>query len=186
MADLRHNSLRAMEAARDRIRDVRAQRMARPGWLIGLQRAILMLTGVIVTVLMAVQIVTRYVFGFSIYGIEELMSFFAVWLYFIGSAHGAWSRSQISASLLDVALPFGRLQQSLRVLACAATTILTLWMAVWATEYLLNSIQRHLMSLEVGIPMAWVNAAMPLGLILMAIYFFIEFMEEYAILKGRA
>lgn len=179
-------TLSHMERARDRLQEARERRAQRPGFLIGLQRAIMVFTGVLVTILMTIQIVTRYVFGFSIYGIEELMSFFAIWLYFMGSAHGAWSRGHISASLLDVALPFGRTQQALRVLACAATTILTAWMAVWATEYLFNSIRRNLMSLEVGIPLAWVNVVMPLGLILMTVYFLVECVEEFTVLRGKA
>ncbi len=185
MPDSHQNTLRAMERAREQVVRARVHRMAHPDFLIRLQRAVLVITGVLVTVLMTVQVTTRYVFGFSIYGIEELMSFFAVWLYFIGSAHGSWSRGQISASLLEVALPFGRLQQTLRVLACAISTILSAWVGVWATEYFINTIRRHLMSLEVGIPLAWVHVVMPIGLFLMAFYFFIELKEEYAILRGR-
>jgi TRAP-type C4-dicarboxylate transport system permease small subunit len=179
---LSHDSMRE---AHEHLSAVRSRRMAQPGILIKLQRAALVLTGLAVASLMMVQIVTRYIFDFSIYGIEELMSFFAVWLYFIGSAHGAWSRSHISASLLDVILPFGSLQQSLRVLACAVSTILSLWMAAWAFKYFLNSVQRNLMSLEVGIPIAYVNVIMPVGLALMAVYFFVEFIEELAVLRGK-
>lgn len=185
MTYLSHTPASPMERARDRLEKARERRAQHPGFLIGVQRMIMVLTGLLVTILMTVQIVTRYVFGFSIYGIEELMSFFAVWLYFMGSAHGAWSRGHISASLLDVVLPFGRAQQALRVLACAVTTVLTAWMAVWATEYLFSSIRRNLMSLEVGIPLAWVNVVMPLGLILMTFYFLVECIEEFTVLRSK-
>ncbi|MFC4298819.1 MAG: TRAP transporter small permease subunit [Castellaniella sp.] len=177
--------LSAMRLARDRVQAQREQRAARPGRLIMLQRCVMVATGVAVTTLMSIQIVTRYLFGFSIYGIEELMSFIAVWLYFIGSAHGAWGRGQISASLLDVALPFGQMQQACRTLACLVTTVLCGWMTVWSAQYFLNSVHRHLMSLEVGIPMAWVNISMPIGLALMTFYFLIETLEEFSILRGR-
>lgn len=176
--------LEPMRRAGARIAARREQRKQHPGWLIGLQRLIMVATGVVVTVLMTTQVLTRYVFGFSIYGIEELMSFFAVWLYFIGSAHGSWSRGQISASLLDVVLPFGRTQQAVRVLACAITTALTAAVTVWSVQYFMTSVRRNLMSLEVGIPMAWVNIIMPIGLALMTMYFLFECLEEIAILRG--
>lgn len=169
---------------RQRIAEKRESRQEKPSVLIHIQRALIVITGAIVTVLMTVQIVTRYVFGFSIYGIEEAMSFFAIWLYFMGSAHGAWDRGHISADLVDVLFRPGKVQQALRVLASALTVVICAWMTTWAAQYLINSIQRNLTSLEVGVPLAWVNAAMPLGLGLMTFYFLIELIEEWQIFRG--
>lgn len=186
MSDPDQDIIASMQRAREAVEHRRAARSERPGVLIQIQRFILVVTGAIVTILMTVQIVTRYLFGFSFYGIEELMSFFAIWMYFIGSAHGSWARGQISASLLDVALPFGRAQQALRLLACVVTTVLCAWMAVWASQYFMQSIQRRLMSLEIGIPLSWVYVIMPIGLFLMAFYALVESREEYLILKGQS
>lgn len=173
------------DRARQRIDAKRAEREENPGVFTRILRLTIVLTGVIVTALMTVQILTRYLFGFSIYGLEEAMSFFAVWLYFMGSAHGAWDRGHISASLVSVLLKPGQLQQSLRVLACTLTVVISAWMTVWAVQYLMNSIRRNLTSLEVGISMAWVNTAIPLGLGLMTLYFAIELYEEWQVLRGR-
>src|SRR5690606_9664897 len=109
------------------------RREANPGILVQLQRAILVAAGAAITILVMVQIITRYFFGFSIYGIEELATFVAVWLYFIGGSHGAWSREHISASLIDFLLSPGPLQQSLRIIASTITVIVSAWMTVWAT-----------------------------------------------------
>ncbi len=173
------------ERARERIDALRARREQHPGWIIRLLRAIIVVTGVLVTLLMFFQIIIRYLFGFSIYGLEEAMSFFAVWMYFMGSVHGTWDRGHISANLINVLLKPGWAQQSLRVLACLLSVIISAWATVWAWQYLMNSIHRRLSSLEVGISMAWVNAAMPLGLGLMTVYFLVELVEEWQVLRGR-
>ena len=66
-----------------------------------LQRVLLGVSGALVTLLIFVQVFTRYVLHISIFGIEDLASFLAVWLYFIGGSLGAWERAHISASLVD-------------------------------------------------------------------------------------
>jgi TRAP-type C4-dicarboxylate transport system permease small subunit len=64
--------------------------------------------------------------------------------------------------------------------------VLNSWMTVWASSYFLLSLQRGPMSLELGIQMAWVHAAIPLGLILMTFYFAVELLEDVARLRSEA
>ena len=58
---------------------------------IRLQRLILLVCGVALTIIVFVQVVTRYLMGISLFGIEELASFIAVYLYFVGATHGTWA-----------------------------------------------------------------------------------------------
>lgn len=168
------------------INEKRKQRQENPSLLVQLVRAIIVITGVVVTLLMFGQIVMRYFFGFSIYGLEELMSFFAVWLYFIGSTHGTWDRGHISASLVDVITKPGLKQQIVKVISCLITVILSAWMTNWAFDYVMRAYKRNLMSLELGISMLWVNTGMVVGMALMTYYFLVELYEEFQILRGRA
>ena len=73
-----------------------------------LQRILLVVCGVALTLLICLQVFTRYVMGISILGIEEIACFSAVWMYFIGSAHGAWNAAtsrRASSSCLHRAVP---------------------------------------------------------------------------------
>lgn len=147
-------------------------------WTLRLQRILLVVCGAALTLLIAVQVFTRYVLGISIFGIEELASFVAVYLYFLGASHGAWERGHISASLVDLVLPVGRARLALSVLAGLITVVLAGWMSLWAWQYLDYTIGRGTMSLETGLPMAWVYAIIPVGLSLMTLYFTVEFLER--------
>jgi TRAP-type C4-dicarboxylate transport system permease small subunit len=153
---------------------------------LGLQRLILLACGVLLTLLIAVQVVTRYLMGISIFGIEELASFVAVYLYFIGGAHGAWERGHISASLIELVLPEGRPRLAAQLLASLITVIVSGWMTVWAFQYLAFVIRRGTMSLEVGIPMSVVVVVIPLGLALMTLYFVAELAERVRALRDGA
>lgn len=154
----------------------------RPDLLVKLQRLMLGTSCAVVTILIAVQVFTRYVLHVSMYGIEDLASLVAVWLYFLGGSLGAWERGHISASLVDLIVKSERVRSWIHAAAAAVTTVLAAWMTEWAFEYFMFTVTRHKMSLELGLPMAYVTVAMPLCLALMTFYFGVETYE----LVGRA
>ena len=98
----------------------------------------------------------------------------------------AYERGHISASLVDLIVPGDRARQAIKTFTAALTVILAAWMTVWAISYFMLSLQRGPMSLELGIRMAWVHAAIPLGLILMTFYFAVEVLEDVAKLRSEA
>lgn len=168
--------------------------VAAPTWLphqlwtakLAVQRFVLVATGALVTILIFVQVVTRYFLGVSIFGIEEAASFLAIWLYFVGGAYGAYERGHISASLVDLIVPGERARLVMKATTAALTTILCAWMTLWAIRYLMATLQRGTMSLELGIQMAWVHVAIPVGLVLMTFYFALEFLEDVSRLRAEA
>lgn len=54
-----------------------------------LQRAVLALSAVILTLVIFTQVVARYLFQTAIFGLEEVAVYLAVWFYFLGGAMGA-------------------------------------------------------------------------------------------------
>ena len=154
-----------------------------PDSLVHAQRVLLGVSGALVTLLIFVQVFTRYVLHISIYGIEDLASFIAVWLYFIGGSLGAWERGHISASLVDFIVKSDRPRRWINAASAAITTILSGWMTVWAARiFLVHRPKRGQMSLEIELPMSYVTVVMPVGLALMTFYFLIETID----LIGRA
>ena len=168
--------------------------VAAPAWFpLGLwsaklmvQRFVLVATGAIVTILIFVQVVTRYIFDQSIFGIEEAASFLAIWLYFVGGAYGAYDRGHISASLVDLLVRSDQVRQVIEAFVAALTVVLSAWMTLWAIRYFLATLQRGTMSLELGIQMAWVHAAIPIGLVLMTFYFALDLLEDLGTLRSGA
>jgi TRAP-type transport system small permease protein len=79
-----------------------------------------------------------------------------------------------------------RLRQIVKAFVAALTVILSAWMTLWAIRYFLATLQRGAMSLELGIQMAWVHAAMPIGLVLMTFYFALELIEDLGKLRAGA
>lgn len=153
------------------------------GAKIALQRMLVALAGMIITVLVFVQVVSRYLFGTAIFGIEEIACYTAVWLYFIGAAVGAEQRGHMSASLVDLVLRQEAARRLLRVLMSALAVLLSGWMTVWSWGLASWSLELGMMSTEINVPVGYAQLAMPIGLGLMTLYFLFELIETIIIWK---
>ena len=70
-------------------------------WKLKLQRLVMFTTSIAFTLLVFVQVISRYLFDYSFFGIEEAASYLAVTMYFIGAAYGTHAKGHISASIVD-------------------------------------------------------------------------------------
>lgn len=145
---------------------------------LGILRIILFITGILVAALIFAQVMIRYFTSGSVYGFEEMALTFAVWFYFIGAAYGAYTRSHVSASLMDVMLPEGRSRDYTGFVTSVITAVLSVWMSVCAVQYVLWVHDRGMVSLEFGFSMVYVHVSVAIGLALMSLYFIIEAIER--------
>jgi TRAP-type C4-dicarboxylate transport system permease small subunit len=145
---------------------------------IHLQRAFVVITGLILMALICVQVAARYFFNTAIFGIEEVASYLAVWLYFIGSAIGAEQREHMSASLMDLVLRTEQSKRILKIFVGVISVVLCTWMTMWAYELAAWSIDLGMRSTETNVPVGLVQLAIPIGLGLMTLYFFFELIEN--------
>lgn len=143
-------------------------------WKLRLQRLVLVLLGTALVLMVFAGVVSRYLLNYSIFWIEEAVTYSALALYFVGAIHGTWERGHISAGLVEVIFAREWMHRALGVLASSLSAVLAGWMAVWAWDYLQFVIRRGTVSLEIGIPMSWVVAILPTSLALMCLYFIIE------------
>ncbi|MBA1234444.1 TRAP transporter small permease [Stutzerimonas nitrititolerans] len=144
---------------------------------LALQRLLVVLSGLAITILIFVQVASRYVFHTAIFGIEEIACYVAVWLYFLGAAVGAEQRGHMSASLVELVLNGETAQRVIKLLVCVLSVVLSGWMTMWSWGLAKWSLQLGMMSTEINVPVGYAQLAMPVGLALMTLYFFAELIE---------
>jgi TRAP-type C4-dicarboxylate transport system permease small subunit len=64
----------------------------------------------VLTTLIVIATVLRYVLEVDLYGYEEWVKLFAFWLYFSGAALGAFNGTHVSADLVQSYIPNGKLK----------------------------------------------------------------------------
>ncbi|MEL0628838.1 TRAP transporter small permease [Psychromonas aquatilis] len=138
----------------------------------------LTISGLSLTILIFTQVVSRYVFNMPIFGIEELASCIAVWMYFIGCSVGAEQKEHISASLAEMFIktPKGKRIHSITVSILNA--VISGWMTVWAWQLTSWTLKFNMTSTELNIAIGYIQLAMPIGLGLMTFYFLTDLIQK--------
>ncbi len=153
--------------------------------LVQLQRVFMLISGCIITLLVFIQVLLRYVWGSPLFGIEELIVLIAMWLYFIGASYGAYERSHIKAELIHTMVKSPKRYALVRSISSGITFFLSLIMVCWTYPFFIWSITRGGTSQALLLPMYYSQSAVFVGAILMSLYFFVEFVDYILRIFGR-
>lgn len=117
-----------------------------------------------------VQVVMRYIFEMPIMGLEEVLVYPTLWLYFLGSVNASREDTQIKANVLDVFLKTYRSKLIVRVIADALSLITCSWLTWWAWEYFRYALRVWKESPTLYIPTFYAECAMFIGMTFMTFY----------------
>ncbi|MFC7397885.1 TRAP transporter small permease [Chelatococcus sp. GCM10030263] len=129
------------------------------------------------TVSIFIEVVTRYVFSYSIFALEDFAKFAASYMYFIGAAHGVWQKENVSSSMLEYVI---RGKSALTVathLREIITIVISFWIFIWACRYLHFVYLRNTISVELGLRLYWVFGIIPLSMGLMTLYQALHYLQ---------
>lgn len=146
--------------------------------LLVLQRAFLIIAGSTVTLLVFTEVMLRYVFGSPLFGVEELICIIAIWLYFIGSAYGAYERTHIKADLIHMWIKTPRPRAVVDSIASAITVVLAAILVSWSYPYFIFGLEKGETSQALLLPMVLSQSAIFFSAILMLLYFGVELIDN--------
>jgi TRAP-type C4-dicarboxylate transport system permease small subunit len=108
----------------------------------------------------------RYIFSAPIRGADEAMTFAMVWGVFLGAGLVTLRGAHLNMDLLVTLLP-PALRRVAAALALVALLLILGFVATASLSYLETVGAIGLTSMSLGLPMAWVHAAVPAGCALM-------------------
>jgi len=138
-----------------------------------------------VTALVVIQVILRYVFHAPLMGIEELVSFPTIWLYFLGGAQASMERSHIDCGILKVYIKSEKVLNYINILKTLISLIICIWLTYLAYGYFLYSYHVWKTSNMLYIPLFYGESAIFICLLLMAIYISVE-LKDYIISLRRS
>ncbi len=116
------------------------------------------------------QVIMRYVLELPVMGLEELLVYPTLWLYFLGSVNASREDTQIKANVLDVFLKTDRAKLIVRVIADLLSVIVASWLTFWAFDYFRYALRVWKESPTLYIPTFYAESALFIGLVLMTFY----------------
>ena len=123
-------------------------------------------TAIVMTVMIFLQVIYRYVLGDSLSFSEELARYMFIWSVAMGSALALKTRSHIGVELLVERLPKSLGVQA-KVLACAISLVFYAMLIWYGFEMVGETMEQESAALE--LPMGYVYLAVPLSAIVLFI-----------------
>lgn len=127
-----------------------------------------------VTFLVFIQVILRYVLHHPLMGIEELLLFPTIWLYFLGGAIASRERTHIECRVMIMYLKKPAQQHIGNIIKAGISLPVCLWLTYWAYEYFRYALRVWKESGTLYIPLVIAESALFFGLLLMSIYTAVE------------
>lgn len=123
-----------------------------------------------VAVLQFYQVIMRYIMELPVMGLDEILVYPTLWLYFLGSVNACREDTQIKANVLDIFLKTNRARLIVRVIADLISMVVSLWLTWWAWDYFRYALRVWKESPTLYIPTFYAECAFFIGMVLMTLY----------------
>lgn len=138
--------------------------------------------GMGMVVLVTVQVILRAL-NMPLFGIEELLTFPTIWLYFLGGACASFTNSHIECGLVGAVCKNPKMVAISKCISNILASALSVYVLKWAWEYSLYSLKMGKISAILHIPMPVGELVMFAGLALMALFTVSETVRGLFLLK---
>ena len=146
--------------------------------MLKVQRAVLIVTSVFITLLVFGAVLMRYVFHYPGMEVEEVATLVAFWLYFTGAIYGAYERSHIKTELIHLVLKQPRQYAVAKSIASLITLALAGIMVYWGYTFFVWGIQKWARSPVLQMPMVFSQSSIFVGAVFMSFYFLAELVDN--------
>jgi len=130
------------------------------------------------------QVITRYVLGIPVMGLEEVALYPVMWLYMLGAVNAARDNTQIKANVLDIFLHTERARHILQTIAEAFSLVISSWLTWWAWDYFkyANRVQKETPTLY--LPTFYYECALFICLVCVTLYIAYHLIQNIIMLKN--
>lgn len=138
--------------------------------IVTVQRLVSYLCAIALPLIICYQVVLRYVLKMPLMGIEELMTFFIIWLYMMGGSVASEQKCHIECGILTLYI---KKETTMRIFNCFKvlfSLIVCLWLTRWAFWYFQYSLHLWKTSDILNIPMFFGESSMFIGLAFMLFF----------------
>jgi TRAP-type C4-dicarboxylate transport system permease small subunit len=137
-----------------------------------------------ISLMVFAQVLLRYVFKAPLMGIEEMLMFPTVWLYFLGGTYASLERSQIVARVLEVFVKNEKTVFFIRAVASVISLVVLIWLTTWGWDFIKYSIRMSRVSGTLYIPLIYAEISVIIGLVMMTFYTVLEIFYNFKVLRG--
>jgi len=126
----------------------------------------------------------RYCLSSDFFGSDELITLFAMWLYWVGAAYGSFEESHISADMSDLVIKSQKGRETLKFIVRLIVMLVTAVLAYWGVfEYGAWNISSGTTTSGLCMPLIWCTGIISVSYVLMFIFAIYHFVNSCIIMK---
>ncbi len=145
-----------------------------------IQDKVILVLLIAIPFLITFQVLLRYVFQAPLMGIEEMLLFPAIWLYFLGGSAASKERSHIDCGVLVLYIKKEKSLALFKLVRIVVSFLIGLWAMYYAWWFFMYSLTKWKLSDLLYIPMFLGESAVFIGLLLMVFFTFVELLDRVA------
>jgi len=157
------------------------KRIAKIIWEVplSLKRVIIIVYSLFMSAVIVVMVVCRYFLQIPLMWWEEVILYSLFWFYIVGAAYATYDRSHIKGGVVQLLIKnrprvLASFQVGVALLCLGLSCLLT----VWGYADFIWNLETDSRSTQLFLPLAYANLSLPVGFILMAVYFLTEFIDS--------
>lgn len=143
------------------------------GWwkaILSVQKWLLIITSLVIAIIVTIGVIMRYVFDANFFGQEELLTLFAMWLYWIGGIYGCYEQSQIGADIVISSVKNWHAKKIIQLIIHIISIIVCIVFIYWGIDYLAFSLKNFAVSPGLKIPLITTKITMMTGFVFILFY----------------
>jgi len=151
--------------------------------LVKLQKIFLFYLFSLLVLAMFLELIVRFFFKQSIFGLSDFIGFSSVWLYAIGASFASYERSHIKAEFINVFVKSNRIRNFARCLSAVISALMSAVFTKWSFDLCVYSVSIGEVTQAYPVPKVIFQSSFFFGGILMVIYFIWEAVDCFSDFK---
>ena len=136
------------------------------------------------SVVVFIQVVCRFVLKSSLPWSEEVSRYLLVWVSFLGGAYGVRQGAHIGVEAFMLLFP-KKIQQVVAIFVTIASMLLCAVILKYGIDIVSTQLSKMQVSPAMRMPMGYMYAAIPIGMVFFIIRYFQMLMEQFKDLKAK-
>lgn len=154
-------------------------------WFPTVLKVVIVTCAVSLSGLVFAQVWLRYVIKAPLLWVEEIAVFPAFWLYLLGAAYGAYTRTHIKVDLMDLMIKDEQRRKAMAIVTAAVTVIVGAMFVAWGFWAFVWDLGMDQRSYTLLLPMIWARSSIFFGGLIIEFYFIVELIDLIRQYRGR-
>lgn len=154
-------------------------------WFPTVIKVLIVACAVCLAAIVFAEVWLRYIFQLPLLWVEEIAVIPAFWMYLLGAAYGAYTRTHIKVELMDLLVKDSKRRKILAIMTSIITVVIATMFVTWGFGAFTWDLSMDQRSYTLLLPMIWARSSIFFGGMIIDFYFIVELIDLIGQYRGH-